>query len=108
MEFTVELGKGSFLDERKSRLFQSSGIVNKQSGSLDLHCFLCELKLHPLSGPLAQVWAPYDFHVNAAFSHCGVDSFILFKTTMSWQVASISYTVKPHGCTPSPLGPLAP
>ncbi len=61
-----------------------------------------------IAGTLAQVWAPYDFHVNGAFSHCGVDSFILFKTANGWQIASISYTVKQQGCAPSPLGPLVP
>jgi hypothetical protein len=61
-----------------------------------------------IAGTLAQVWAPYDFHVNGAFSHCGVDSFSLFKTASGWQIASISYTVKQHGCARSPLGPLAP
>ncbi len=56
-------------------------------------------------GPLAQVWTPYDFYVNGEFSHCGVDSFTLIKTTDGWTVAGVAYTVEPTGCTPSPLGP---
>ena len=61
-----------------------------------------------ITGTLAQLWAPYDFHVNRQFSHCGVDSFNLLKTASGWQVASVAYTVKRQGCEPSPLGPLGP
>ena len=56
-------------------------------------------------GPLAQVWTPYDFYVNGDFSHCGVDSFTLIKTTQGWRVSSVAYTVEPSDCEPSPLGP---
>ena len=66
------------------------------------------LPVTQIAGPLAQVWAPYDFHVNGVFSHCGVDSFNLLKTTTGWQVASVTYTVKRQGCVSSPLGPPAP
>ena len=61
-----------------------------------------------IAGPVAQVWAPYDFHVNGVFSHCGIDIFSLLKTAEGWQIASIAYSVKQQGCAPSPLGPLAP
>lgn len=61
-----------------------------------------------IAGDVAQVWAQYDFHVNRAFSHCGVDSFTLLRSATGWQVTSISYTVIRQGCAPSPLGPLAP
>ena len=56
-------------------------------------------------GPVASVWAPYDFHVNGAFSHCGVDSFTLVRVGGDWKVTGITYTVERSGCAPSPLGP---
>lgn len=56
-------------------------------------------------GPLAQVWTPYDFHVDGEFSHCGVDAFTLIKTQDGWKVSGVAYTVEPTGCEPSPLGP---
>jgi hypothetical protein len=56
-------------------------------------------------GALAELWAPYDFHLGRRFSHCGVDSFTLIRGADGWQVASIAYTVEPTGCSPSPLGP---
>ena len=46
----------------------------------------------------ASVWAPYDFHRNGKFSHCGVDSFHLLKTPTGWKIAGLSYTVEPTGC----------
>ncbi|MEO8634015.1 MAG: nuclear transport factor 2 family protein [Gemmatimonadales bacterium] len=61
-----------------------------------------------IAGALAQVWAPYDFHVNGTFSHCGIDSFLLLKTTVGWQIAAVAYTVRRQGCARSPLGPLTP
>ena len=57
-----------------------------------------------ISGPLAQVWTPYDFHRDGVFSHCGIDVFSLLRTPAGWQLAAISYTVKRTGCAPSPLG----
>ena len=60
------------------------------------------VKVH---GPLADVWAPYDFHVDGKFSHCGIDAFTLLRTASGWQIASIVYTVESAGCAASPLGP---
>ena len=60
-----------------------------------------------IHGSIASVWAPYDFHRNRKFNHCGVDSFQLLKTTEGWKIATITYTVETTGCQPSPLGPPA-
>jgi hypothetical protein len=56
-------------------------------------------------GRIATVAAPYDFHVDGVFSHCGTDVFTLVKTPEGWKVSSILYTVERQGCKPSPLGP---
>jgi hypothetical protein len=60
-----------------------------------------------ISGPLATVWAPYDFYRDGQFSHCGIDAFQLIRTAQAWKVAAITYTVVPDrdACPPSPLGP---
>ncbi|MEP6690585.1 MAG: nuclear transport factor 2 family protein [Gemmatimonadaceae bacterium] len=57
---------------------------------------------------IATVWAPYDFHIDGAFSHCGIDSFNFVRTATGWQIAGIMYTVERTGCAPSPLGPPPP
>lgn len=54
-------------------------------------------------GRIAMVWTPYDFHRNRKFSHCGVDSFSLLKTSEGWKIAGIVYTVEPSGCPDRPL-----
>ena len=57
-------------------------------------------------GTAAVVWADYDFHLNGKFSHCGIDSFSLLKTSQGWKIASITDTRETTGCSPSPLGPV--
>ena len=42
---------------------------------------------------IAVVWTRYDFHVNGAFSHCGVDAFSLIRRDGQWKIAGIVYTV---------------
>jgi hypothetical protein len=58
-----------------------------------------------LRGPLATVWAPYDFHVDGQRTHCGVDAFTLIRADAVWKIAGIAYTVVRRTCTASPLGP---
>ena len=57
-----------------------------------------------LQGPIAIIHAPYDFHIDGVFSHCGVDTFTLEKAQGAWRVSHIAYTVQRTGCAPSPLG----
>ena len=60
-----------------------------------------------IHGRIAVLWAPYDFHRDAEFSHCGVDAFTLVKTETGWKISGGVYTVETEGCAPSPLGPPA-
>ncbi len=55
---------------------------------------------------IAVFWAPYDFHINGNFSHCGIDSFQLFKIDGEWLIGSSSFNRERTGCDPSPLGPI--
>ena len=57
-----------------------------------------------VSGGVAMVWAPYDFHLDGVFSHCGVDVLTFLKLEGGWKVASVTYDVVREGCEPSPLG----
>src|SRR5689334_4173360 len=45
-------------------------------------------------GPLAVVWASYDFHRNQTFSHCGIDAFTLLRSPSGWKIATVSYTTE--------------
>jgi len=55
-------------------------------------------------GPIAVVWAPYDFHLKGDFTHCGYDSISLLKTAAGWKITYISDTRETDGCV-NPLGP---
>ena len=60
-----------------------------------------------VSEGIATIWTQYDFHLGTVWSHCGIDSFQLVRTSSGWQVTSITYTVvRPASrCKPNPLGP---
>lgn len=54
-------------------------------------------------GAIAMVWAPYDFHIDGKFSHCGVDIFNLVKKKTGWMITSGTFTVERTGCVARPL-----
>jgi hypothetical protein len=59
-----------------------------------------------VSGPLATVWLPYDFYLDGAWSHCGVDVFTMLKTEAGWRIATIAWSVQqPPACKAHPDGP---
>ena len=51
-----------------------------------------------VDGAIATLWAPYDFHVGARFSHCGHDAFQLARAGGAWVVTALTYTVRPAPC----------
>jgi hypothetical protein len=54
-----------------------------------------------IHGTIAHVWGEYEFLRDGKFSHCGVDSFSLLKTSKGWRVAAIMDTEETAGC-PTP------
>ncbi len=59
-----------------------------------------------IDGNIAVFWAPYDFHIEGEFSHCGIDSFQLVKREGQWYLSNLSWTRQRQSCEPSPLGPI--
>ena len=57
-----------------------------------------------VDGPMAQVWGPYDFHIDGTFSHCGVNSIGLVRGADGWRVAAVSYTMRKDDCGTLPVG----
>jgi len=51
-----------------------------------------------IRGRMAQVWGEYEFLRDGKFTHCGVDSVSLFKTSEGWKIAALVYTVETTGC----------
>ncbi|MCC7198198.1 MAG: hypothetical protein IT483_01660 [Gammaproteobacteria bacterium] len=51
-----------------------------------------------LRGPIAVVWAPYEFKIDGKTSHCGVDVFDFVKVDGAWRLANAMWTVEPKVC----------
>ena len=47
---------------------------------------------------LASVWTDYKFYVGDKFSHCGVNSFQLFKGEDGWKIIYLIDTRRKEGC----------
>ena len=51
-----------------------------------------------IDGKLASVWTDYKFYLGDKFSHCGVNSFQLFKSDDGWKIIYIIDTRRKEGC----------
>lgn len=51
-----------------------------------------------IDGAMANAWTPYEFWLDGTFSHCGVNSFQLFKDADSWKIIYIIDTRRKEGC----------
>jgi hypothetical protein len=58
-----------------------------------------------VEGPIAVFIAPYDAYFDGAFSHCGIDHYILAQSGGRWMVSQLIFTRQREGCPVSPLGP---
>lgn len=53
-----------------------------------------------IDGAMANAWTPYEFWYNNEFSHCGVNSFQLFKNDDSeWKIIYLIDTRRREGCS---------
>ena len=52
-----------------------------------------------IDGDVAVVWARYDFLRGTAWSHCGIDAFMLAKTAEGWKITQLADTRQTTGCT---------
>ncbi|MFD2035819.1 nuclear transport factor 2 family protein [Belliella marina] len=51
-----------------------------------------------IDGSMASAWTPYEFYINEGFSHCGVNSFQLVKTSEGWKICYVIDTRRKEGC----------
>jgi len=92
---------GQRIVRRSSNRAYLDGLAAQQKTLLE-RMWEPDVQIH---GPIATVRTPYDFHIDGAFSHCGVDIFQLLHTEAGWIITGGTYTVERTGCQPSPLGP---
>jgi ketosteroid isomerase-like protein len=55
-----------------------------------------------IDGNLASVWTKYAFYRGTSFSHCGVDSFQLYRQPDGWKIYLITDTMRQQGCETPP------
>ena len=55
-----------------------------------------------IHGPIAVVWGPYEYWIDDAFSHCGIDSADLVKVNGEWKIANWMWTVEKENCPTDP------
>ena len=58
---------------------------------------ILDYKIH-IDGGMAHVWAPYEFWYNGEFSHCGVNSFQLFKEEDTWKIIYLIDSRRKEDC----------
>lgn len=51
-----------------------------------------------MDGKMANVWTPYSFYINGDLSHCGTNSFQLFKRDGVWKIFYIVDTRDRESC----------
>ncbi len=51
-----------------------------------------------IDGEMANAWTPYEFWLNDAFHHCGVNSFQLFNDGEGWKIIYLIDTRRREGC----------
>lgn len=51
-----------------------------------------------VDGEMASAWTPYSFYVNDAFSHCGVNVFLLVRMKEGWKIQFIMDTRRKENC----------
>lgn len=78
-------GKEVVITENVSRFLK---IVTQYAKTQNWEEELLSFKFN-IDGKLAQVWVPYHFYLNGMLSHCGANSFQLFKEEDGWKIISI-------------------
>ena len=78
----------SVSDFLKSIAMPSKDILDERILSYDIK----------IDGQMATAWTPYKFYFNQTFSHCGVNSFLFYKSPDGWKIVQIMDTRRREGC----------
>lgn len=72
-----------------------ASVAKIKEGALDERIKYDAIKV---DADLAIAWTPYQFYYNAAFSHCGVNSFQLVRFNGQWKIQYLIDTRRKQGC----------
>lgn len=88
-------GEFKLRDEKVSDFIKLTGTPRKEK--LDERIVFTKILI---DGNLASVWTDYKFYIDNKFSHCGVNSFQLFKDKTIWKIIYIVDTRRKENCAP--------
>lgn len=80
---------------------QSMSLVQAAQGLAAVPADIAEPIFDPVvmvEGPVAMVWAPYEFILDGTRTHCGIDIFTLMRVDGDWKVATVTYSHVEEGC----------
>ena len=55
-----------------------------------------------IRSPIAVVWGEYEYWIDGAFSHCGIDAIDLVKLDGQWKIVNWMWTVEEDNCPTDP------
>ncbi|MRX65958.1 nuclear transport factor 2 family protein [Maribacter luteus] len=87
-------GSGILMTEDFGEFLRS---IESIPDSVDFKERLLSIKIQ-VDGSMANAWTPYEFWYNGSLSHCGVNSFQLFKDKGEWKIIYLIDTRRKEGC----------
>jgi hypothetical protein len=92
--FKNKEGKDVLVTDNSTKLINAIG---KRPADQKWDERLLDFKIR-VDGNMANAWTPYEFWFNGNFSHCGVNSFQLFKDNGTWKIIYLIDTRRKKGC----------
>ncbi|MDY7395593.1 nuclear transport factor 2 family protein [Aureibaculum sp. 2210JD6-5] len=89
------IGKTEVKSVKFSDFLKSIATINPETTKIQEKILSYDIKV---DGNMANAWTPYEFYVNDEFSHCGVNSFQLFKSEGNWKIFYIIDTRRKQDC----------
>lgn len=88
-------GEPHFETETLTQILKAIGAPRKEGEVYDERLMSWDIKV---DDRMASVWTPYVFFIGETFSHCGVNSFHLYKGPDGWKIAGIFDTRRRDEC----------
>jgi hypothetical protein len=82
-------GKGKRLDE-DTQANLSKSMAGLKPGAWDIR--LGKAAVQQDATGIATVWAPYTFYMSGKKSHCGIESFTLYRLNQGWKIVQFADT----------------
>mgnify|MGYP001950845491 CR=1 FL=1 len=89
------IGKSGLKLDDFGKFLRNIASINPETTKIEEKILSFNIKI---DGKMANAWTPYEFYVNAKFSHCGVNSFQLFHDNGTWKIIYLIDTRRRASC----------